>query len=171
MYKKLQFLPFTVVSSILSLSFSSCTFMTSPTRLHPTGTKAAKIQTPASRNRKDWTWCSSCCSCFGSQLVRDQQWVADQNRKYEEWNPPHGAQEWISRALGGDRQGQGRGTDKVGGEDESPSPTPIYSELLCAPFECPQIWPKAPSLSRLLLAIHCFWPMYWNEHWCKNMIL
>lgn len=145
MYKNLQFLPLTVVSSTLSLSYSSCAFMSSPTRLHPTGTEeAAEIHTAASRTREEQTCCCSCSCCFGSLLVTDQQW-----KKQKVWGVklfPRGLRSGLAQLWG--RIGRGReegcGTDKVGGEDESPSPTPIYSELLSAHFSVLRSDPKLP---------------------------
>lgn len=84
MCKNLQFLPFTLVSSMLSLSYCSCAFMSSPTRLHPTGTKeAAEIQTPASRTREDQTIPVP----LPAAPVLALSWLqtgSGRNRKYEE---------------------------------------------------------------------------------------
>lgn len=55
---------------------------------------------------------------------------------------------------------EGYGTDKVGGEDESPSLTPISSELLCAHLSVLRSDPKLPLSLSLGCSIRCFWLMY-----------
>lgn len=72
--------------------------------------------------------------------------------------PLQESQEWISTALGEDRQGQGRGLwDRQGGWGGwvTFSSSNIFQTTLCA-FECPESWPKAPSLSRLFLRYMLF---------------
>lgn len=141
--KTYSFCLFAVVSSTLSLSYSSRAFMSSPTRLHPTGTeeqqKFRHLPQEPGRTRPVLLLLLLFWLSAGYRPAIEEI----ESTRSETLLRGHGnGLAWLWGRIGRGREGCR--TDKVGGDDESPSPTPIYCELLSAHLSVLKSDPKLP---------------------------